>query len=186
MASKNKIIEMIGSIKTIYPYYAKEANVEILVHTWEALLGEYSDEIVGAAFFKALQTCKMPPTPADIIEKIDAMNAVNEASDEELWTEYVKALRNTGDEVYYLKYPKYGVDHRKNIQKIWDELPEKIKLYLGSKGELMRMAQSYTDEELKFEKTRFLKAMPTLKTKVDYIALAERNNLMIEERKDEK
>lgn len=183
MASKNKIIEMIGSIKTIYPYYAKDANVEVLVNTWTVLLKDYPDNIIEAAFFKALQTCKMPPTPADIIEKIDGMLAVNEASDEELWTEYVKALRTTGAEVYYLTYPKYGVDHRMNIQKIWDKLPEKIKLYLGSKGELMRMSQSYTDEELKFEKTRFLKAMPTLKTKVDYIALAEKQNLMIEEQK---
>ena len=185
MASKNKIIEMIGSIKTIYPYYAKDTNVEVLVNTWTILLGEYPDKVIEAAFFKALQTCKMPPTPADIIEKIDAMNAVNEASDEELWTEYVKALRKTGAEVYYLTYPKYGVDHRKNIQKIWDDLPEKIKMYVGSKGELMRMSTSYTDEELKFEKTRFLKAMPTLKTKVEYIALANNNNLMIEERKDD-
>lgn len=181
MASKNKIIEMIGSIKTIYPYYAKDANVEILVSTWTALLGEYPDNIIEAAFFKALQSCKMPPTPADIIEKIDAMNAVNEASDEELWAEFTKALRNTGAEVYYLQYPKFGVDHRKNIQKIWDQLPEKIKLYLGSKGELMRMSTSYTDDELKFEKNRFLKAMPELKTKVEYIAIAQKNNLMIEE-----
>ena len=185
MASKNKIIEMIGSIKTIYPYYAKDTNVEVLVNTWTVLLKDYPDNVVEAAFFKALQTCKMPPTPADIIEKIDSMLAVNEASDEELWTEYVKALRKTGAEVYYLTYPKFGVDHRMNIQKIWDSLPEKIKMYLGSKGELMRMSTSYTDEELKFEKTRFLKAMPTLKTKVEYIALANNNNLMIEERKDD-
>ena len=71
MASKNKIIEMIASIKTIYPYYAKDTDVEMLVQTWTVLLKDYSDQEIQAAFYKALQTCKMPPTPADIIEKID-------------------------------------------------------------------------------------------------------------------
>ncbi len=181
MASKNKIIEMIASIKTIYPYYAKDTDVEMLVKTWAVLLKDYSDQEIQAAFFKALQTCKMPPTPADIIEKIEAMHALNEASDEELWSELAKALRIVEAEVYYLKYPKFGVDHRQNIQNAWDNLSEKIKLYLGSKGELMRMASNYNDDELKFEKNRFLKAMPTLKTRAECMALAAKHNLMIGE-----
>lgn len=180
MATKNKIIEMIGSIKTIYPYYSKDANVEVLVKTWTVLLKDFPDNIVEAAFFKALQTCKVPPTPADIIENIEAILAVNEASDEELWAEYIKTLRNTRAEIFYIKYPKFGVDHRKNIQKMWDDLPEKIKMYIGTKGEMMRMAQNYTDEELKFEKPRFLKAMPSLKIKAEFMALVAHNNLMIE------
>lgn len=183
MASKNKIIEMIASIKTIYSYYAKDTDVENLVNTWGVLLKDFPDNVVEAAFYKCLQTCEKPPTPADVIKSINAMQAVNEASDEELWTEYTKALRSTAAEVYYLQYPKFGVDHRKNIQKIWDKLPEKIKLYLGSKGELMRMSTSYTDDELKFEKNRFLKVLPTLQTRVEYIGLAEKHNLMLEEKK---
>lgn len=181
MASKNKIIEMIASIKTIYPYYAKDTDVEMLVNTWTVLLKDYADNEIEAAFYKALQTCKMPPTPADIIEKIEAMNALNEATDEQLWSELTAALRIVEAEVYYLKYPKMNVDHRQNIQNAWDNLSEKIKLYLGSKGELMRLASNYTDDELKFEKNRFLKAMPTLKTRSGYMALAAKHNLLIEE-----
>ena len=180
MATKNKIIEMIGSIKTIYPYYAKETNVEILVKTWTVLLKDYADDVVEAAFFKCLQTCKMPPTPADVIEKIQGMLAVNDVSDEELWHEFTTALRKTATEVYYLTYPKFGVDHRQNIQNIWDGLNAKIRSYLGSKGELMRLSSTYSDEEVKFEKTRFLKTMPTLQNRMEYAALAEKNNLMIE------
>lgn len=180
MASKNKIIEMIASIKTIYPYYAKESDVEMLVNTWTVLLKAYDDNIVESSFFKCLQTCKMPPTPADVIEKIDALMSVNESSDEELWSEYTEALKKTASEYYYISYPKFGQDHRENIQKLWEGLSEKIRLFLGSKSELIRMAINHTDDELKFEKTRFLKAMPTLKTKQEFVALAESNNLMIE------
>lgn len=180
MASKNKIIEMIASIKTIYPYYAKESDVEMLVKTWTVLLKDYSDNIIETAFFKCLQTCKMPPTPADVIERIEALTEASELSDEELWSEYVTALKKTSDEYYYIKYPKFGQDHRANIQSIWNALPDKIKLFLGSEGELIRMATSYTDEELKFEKTRFLKVLPTLKARQEFVALAVKNNLLIE------
>ena len=180
MASKNKIIEMIAAIKTIYPYYAKETDVEMLVKTWSILLKDFPDNVVEAAFYKCLQTCKMPPTPADIIEKIEAIVSANETSDEELWTELTKALRIVEGELYYIQYPKPFVDHRKNIQNVWDNLSEKIKLYLGGKGELMRMARTYTDDELKYEKTRFLKAMPTIKTRTEYLVLVEKNNLLIE------
>jgi hypothetical protein len=41
VASKKKIIEMIASVKTIYPYYAKETDVPTLVNTWTLLLREY-------------------------------------------------------------------------------------------------------------------------------------------------
>ncbi len=180
MASKNKIIEMIASIKVIYPYYAAESDVERLVNTWYGLLKCYPDNVLEVAMFKCLQTCEKPPTPASVIKKIDALLAINDTSDEELWTEYIKALRNTETELYRLKYPIAGQDHRQNIDDIWNKLNDKIRLYLGSVSELKRMATNYTDDELKFEKTRFLKAMPDIKTKTEYKAIAESNNLMIE------
>lgn len=180
MASKNKIIETIACIKSIYPYFAKDTNVEVLVKTWALLLKDYSDQEIEAALFKALQTCETPPTPAHIIKIIESMHELNEASDEELWSELTKALRTVEMEVYRIKYPLLGVDHRQNIQQVWNKLSPKIRLYLGSVGELMRMASNYTDDELKFEKNRFLKAMPTLKTRTDYMALAAKHNLLIE------
>ncbi len=180
MASKNKIIEMIASIKTIYSYYAKDTDVEMLVNTWTLLLKDYPDNAVEAAFYKCLQVCKMPPTPADVIEKMDAMLNAAQPTDEQLWSEFVAALKKVEAEVYYLKYPKFGVDHRANIQNCWDNLDNKVKQYLGSKGELMRIATNYTDEELKFEKNRFLKAMTTLQARADHLALAQRHNLLIE------
>lgn len=97
MASQNKITEMIAAIKTIYPYYAKDANVSILVKTWMALLNDYPDDVVEAAFFQALKVCKMPPTPADIIEKIKEMQASLEPTIEELWDTYITQLKKDSD-----------------------------------------------------------------------------------------
>lgn len=50
MASKNKILEVIGAIKTIYPYYAKETNVELLVNMWQILFADYADKELEIAF----------------------------------------------------------------------------------------------------------------------------------------
>lgn len=166
MASQKKIIEMIGSVKTIYPYYAKDTDVQILVKTWTLLLKDYPDKAVDVAFFKCLQTCKMPPTPADVIEQLNSMIEATEATDEELWSEYTTALRKVEKQLGYLQYPLFGetkADTHKRIEAVWEELPERLKHYIGSKGELMRMARDYSSEDLKFERNRFFKQMPQMK-----------------------
>jgi hypothetical protein len=43
----------------------------------------------------------------------------------------------------------------------------------------MRIAE-YTDDELKFEKNRFMKTMPTIQKRQEYAELITGNNLMIE------
>lgn len=181
MASQNKIIEMIASIKTIYSYYAKDTDVQMLVKTWTVLLKDYPDEAVETAFYKCLQTCKMPPTPADVIEQLNSMLSANEPTDEELWSVYTQSLRKVAEQVYRIQYPLFNENPREKITEIWDNLPDKLKNYIGSKGELMRVSQTYTDEELKFEKTRFLKAMPTIKKRQEYKALAVSEQLKLKE-----
>ena len=183
MASQNKIIEMIGSVKTIYPYYARDLAdnmIETLVRTWGTLLKAYSDEVVEMAFYNCLQTCKMPPTPADIIEQIKSMNKALEPSDEELWTVYVNALRTTYDQMTRFGHTfvdstgiSQGEQARKKVDELWKGLPEKIKTYLGSKGELMRNAQTWSTAQDfgTYEKPRFMKAMPVMEKRQEYNAL---------------
>ena len=89
MASQEKIIEMIYSVRAVYPYYAKNNNemeTQALVKTWTMLLKDYPDKAVEAAFYKCLQTCKMPPTPADVIEVIKSLVSSKEPTGEELWS----------------------------------------------------------------------------------------------------
>lgn len=177
MASQNKIIEMIGAIKTIYSYYAKDTNVALLVNTWTRLLDGYDDAIVGAAFYKCLQVCKMPPTPADVIEQINALRKANEQTDEELWTIYNRALIATADQVARFEYTfidssgiSQGEQARRKVEEIWQSLPDKIKGYLASKGELMRNARenNFDASFSSWEKQRFMKAMPIMEKRKEY------------------
>lgn len=175
MASQNKITEIIAAIKTIYPYYAKEADVSVLVKLWISLLRDFPDEVVEVAFYKCLQTCKMPPTPADVLENIKALQEATEPTDEELWNVFTKALKETERQIYYFRFnaimpngKTQGDNARERVGELWEGLPEKVKQYIGGMGEFIRMAQTYDSDELKFEKTRFLKTMPIIKNRNEY------------------
>lgn len=173
MASQNKIIEIIAGIKTLYPYYAKDTNKQVLVKMWNALLQDYADDLVDKALYKCLQVCKMPPTPADIIEQIERMNKAVQISEYELWDIFRKALKETEKQMYYFQFTyvdesglSQGQRARNKVDKIWNDLPEELKTYIASKGEMMRLARNGSDEDLKFEKQRFLKTLPTLTQRI--------------------
>lgn len=169
MVSKEKIVEIIASIKTIYPYYAKDGNMKLTASVWERVLQNYNDEEVGAAFYSCLQSCKVPPTPADIIERINGARKALEPSNEQLWGVYYDALVRTLDLMAQFSYTfvesdgiSQGQKARNKVDKLYEGLPEKIKEYLGSKGELMRIARSINTQDASFEKARFLKTMPSV------------------------
>jgi hypothetical protein len=169
MVSKAKISEIIGAIRSIYPYYAKDVMIAVTANVWERVLQNYNDEEVSAAFYSCLQSCKVPPTPADIIERINRMKKALEPSNEMLWTVYYDALIRTLDLMAQFSYTfveddgvSQGQKARNKVEKLYEGLPNKIKDYLGSKGELMRIARSLDTQDASFEKARFLKTMPSV------------------------
>lgn len=183
MASINKITDIIAAIKVIYPYYAKDTDIKLLANTWNGLLKPYDDKAVELAMFQCLQTCKTPPTPADVIEQIKTMYKSLEPSDEDLWVTYEKALRETNRQMH--RFSEDFIDHtgisngqraRNKVEEIWQGLPDKIKGYLGSKGELMRNARDWNmnTDYCTFEKPRFMKSMPIMEKRQEY------NGLMLE------
>lgn len=183
MATTDKIIEIIGAIKTIFPYYSKDISdmqMDMLINTWKTLLKNYPDDVVEVGFYKSLQICKTPPTPADVIEQINALVEAYEPSNEELWGVYEKALRDTWQQMQMFSYTyidsmgiSQGQQARNKVEAIWAGLPEKIKLHIASKGELMRLAREYNfnDDFGTFEKQRFIKAMPIMKKRQEYSGL---------------
>ena len=179
MASKKKLIEMIMSIKAIYPYYAKDSDIELTVKTWNILLKNIPDDVTEIAFYKALQTCKMPPTPADVLEEVKGLQKAIEPSDEELWGQLVKTLDKVYDQWTLFPYDMIqpngktqGQNARDRVEKMWNELPYKIQQFVGSKGELIRMARC-SEDDLKFEKNRFLKSMPDIQRRKEYAELTD-------------
>ena len=179
MASQKLIMQMIAGFKNTYENFGKDADVKMLVDLWGLALKEFPDDITEQAFMKVLQNCKFSPKPADIVESIRALQRLNEPTDEELWSVFTKALRETDKQVYRISYPIPGIDPRDEIQRVWDNLPDKLQQYIGSKGELMRMS-NYGETELKFEKNQFMKTMPAIHTRQEY------SGLMLEDKSNDK
>lgn len=174
MASKKAIVELLGSIKTIYSYYGKDADLELLIDTWYSLLHNYSDEEVKQGTYLALRVCKYAPTPADIIEQIENFKQIEKPSEQELWGLYRKALKEVNYYSYRLNYNyidssgiSQGEQARTAIQAIWEGLPEELKIYLGDKGELMRSARELNEADMSYEKNRFTKTFPILQKRIE-------------------
>ena len=189
LASQKKIIECIASIKTIYSYYAKETDAKLLVQTWGLLLADYSDEVVERAFFTALKRCKVPPTPADVIEIINEAQKALEPSDEELWSIYHEALRKVLRQTAMFGYTyvdetglSQGEQARRKVTEIWNGLPEKIKNYLATEGELISRARELNFTEVSFEKARFFKTIPAVQKRQEHERLfltRDGNNMLM-------
>ena len=173
MASQKKIVEMITAIKTIYSYYAKDCDIELLVQTWGVLLRDYKDDVVDIAFYNAMQSCKVPPTPADIIERIKEMQKASDPTPESLWNELRAAIKETQKQMYYFRFNyidnsgiSQGERARKKVDDVWNALNEKLKSYLSSKEEMIAIARN-DEDDLKYEKSRFLKTLPIIEKRIE-------------------
>ena len=173
MASQKKIVEMITAIKTIYSYYAKDCDIELLVQTWGVLLRDYKDDVVDIAFYNAMQSCKVPPTPADIIERVKEMQKASDPTPESLWNELRAAIKETQKQMYYFRFNyidnsgiSQGDRARKKVDDVWDGLNEKLKSYLSSKEEMIAIARN-DEDNLKYEKSRFLKTLPIIEKRIE-------------------
>ena len=173
MANKKAIIKAFGAIKTIYPYFGKEANLELLLNTWAVLLEEYTEEEIDRGLFLALKNCKHAPVPADIIENIENLREEKRPFESELWALYQKALRET---LYYSHRLHYnyiddtgisqGEQARRKIEEIWQNLPQELKIFLGAKSELVAHARSLNYTDMSYERSRLSKNLPILYKRV--------------------
>lgn len=184
MASKKTIIKAIAAIKTVYNYFGKDADLDLLVDTWTAILEEYTDDEVDKGLFMALKRCKYAPVPADIIEQIETLRNKNKPSEIELWVQLQKALRKVLYYSYRLHYNyiddsgvSQGEQARLAIADVWHNLPDELKIYIGDETELVAAAKALNySEGLSYERNRFSKTYPIL------VKRAEANAAFLETR----
>ena len=186
MATKKNMAVMIATIKSIYPYYAKDTNIEVLAKTWLLLLQDYDDKIINNALILCMKECEMPPTPAHIIKKIEEMQP--KKTNTELWAEYVKVLRDVSrlqDNFEYTFVEDNGKTQGQNAKdkarEIFNSLPQELKIYVGSFGELLRKARDIDDVTLKYAEHNFMKIMPELRKEHEMRLLGEKSVDMLQE-----
>lgn len=185
MASKKKVIEMITLVKGQWGYFGKDVSAEVLVNFWGTMLKDIPDDICEIAFLNCMRKCHDAPAPADILDEVKGMVKSTEPSDEQLWSQLVKTLDKVYDQWTLFPYDMIqpngktqGQNARDRVEKMWNELPYQIQQFVGSKGELIRMARC-SEDDLKFEKNRFLKSMPDIQKRQEYTELLEGHNIDI-------
>lgn len=169
--TRKDIVSMIGIIKANYTYAYKDVDedtMRMMIETWFVSLSRYDKQVISVAFQKAIEGCKMPPTLADILQHIKEIKVATEPTDTELWEQLVRAANKTSDCIYYFQFnlveangKTQGDNARDRFNKLWDELPQILKDYCGNKHGLIDLSNS----DLSFEKGRFLKVLPTLKSR---------------------
>lgn len=174
--TKTDVISMIGIIKANYNYAYKNVTIEdlkMMQDTWFACLKKYQKEIVNHAFQKSLESCKVPPTIADIVEQVNLMVEATEPTVNELWAVYNDALKQayrlSNQLGYNARIDDSGLTQgevaRIKLNELFDGLPKVIKGYCVRLEELRETSKLNTDE-LQFEKSKFFNRIPFLKNQI--------------------
>lgn len=175
--TKTDIVKFLTKIRVnfenAYKCNTKEENI-LLVESWYDILSKYPKELCEKALNEALERATQGKAPrvGDIVECIRIMQNACQKDDNELWAE----LRNVLREVLHCTYRfqntyieedgiSQGDKARRRVAEIFDNLDPVLKDYCRDQRGLVELAQ-YTDEQISYERGRFLRFMPTVRERL--------------------
>lgn len=172
--NKSEIVKVITAIKIQCPEtlpYRNETEFDILVDMWYEILKEYPKEIVWQAVRNALKNTVYQKQNwiGAISQEIEKMQVAYEKDENELWGELSRVLREVNDCAYRLRFnfverngKTQGENARLRLVEIYENLSPELKSYVRNEGNLVEIA-SLTDEQLQYERGRFMRTIPQIK-----------------------
>ena len=172
--TKSEIIKIITAIKIQCPDalpIKDESESDFLVDMWFDCFKEYPKEVVWAAVRNALKNTVYQKQNwlGAISQEIDKMQVAYEKPKEELWVELTSVLHNVSSNVYAYKYTfreqngkTQGENAYERNKEIFNKLSPELKEYCRSLNGLEEIAD-YTEEQLSYERGRFMREMPILR-----------------------
>lgn len=174
--TKQDVVSMVGVIKANYDNAFRNSTKETLlamVEQWYKSLVVYDKEIVGVALQRVLEECEYTPNLAHIMKQIKIIKEATEPTDAEYWVQLTDTLRRVARCVYRFRFNAIeengltqGENAKNEVKRIWEQLPQILKDYCGSENGLINLSKMDQDE-MTFEKGRFIKMLPTLKTRIE-------------------
>jgi len=171
--TKVEVAKMIRTIRSIYPNYNNNMSkdeAEIVADVWLYGLKEYPKAVIIQAFYNMIKTCKSTPTFAHLIEQIELIQDAGASSSFELEKQLKTAIseatrlfgmfNNTG--VDYGETKSQAEIARENLNTLFENLHPVIKAYAVNVNGLLELG----DNDWKFERNRFLEAIPYLKSRI--------------------
>lgn len=142
---------------------------EMLLASWYAILKDYPKEIVDRAVINAIKNAEYAPRIGSIVKEIERMQVAYEKTDIELWTELTGVLREVHRNYYAFRFnamdsngKTQGDNARDNVERIFNSLSPELREYCRTQRGLIEIAE-YTNEQLSYERGRFMKTIPTIK-----------------------
>lgn len=172
--TKSEIVKIITAIKVQCPEalpYRNETEFDILVDMWHEMLKEYPQEVVWQAVRNALKNTVYQKQNwiGAICQEIEKMQVAYEKAPEELWAELTGVLYEVSSCAYKFRFnfierngKTQGENARLRVKEIYNNLSPEIKDYVRNEYTLIELAD-LTDNQLNFEKGRFLKTIPQIK-----------------------
>ena len=145
----NEMLAILGVIREAYPRYYADKNADDISSTvklWHEMLLEYPAKLVSYAVKNLIKSSPYPPTVADVIRQIDAVQNVNQDSYAELW----EAIYNAACDSAYHAGERFA------------ELPQICQEFVGSPRQLQDLGQMSTSELQTVTRSVFLKQAPIL------------------------
>lgn len=176
---KINIVEYIAWINLQFPntyQFLSDKEREMFVDLWYEGLKEYPKEVCDAAVKQTILNAEFAPKIATVRKHVQALFETQDDGDGELWNKLLEGLESIRHSVPYTteKYNQF-VDEStgmtaackamKKIAGAYDALNSKTREYLGGVRAFMDLSQ-LSDEELTYEKGRFLKALPTVAQRI--------------------
>ena len=176
--NKTDIIKFLTKIRVnfenAYKCNTKEENI-LLVESWYDILHKYPKEVCEIAVNEALEhaTQGRAPRIGDIVSRIKNIQNAYDKEDTELWAELTINFHEVRQCAYSFRFTfvdgKDGLTQGERaslrVKEIFNNLDPLLKEYCRNSSGLVELAQ-YTDEQLSFERGRFMKVMPTIKARL--------------------
>lgn len=176
---KVHIVEYIALINLQFPnayQFATERDRELFINLWFEGLKDYPKELCDLAVKNAILKAEFAPKIATVIRDAEALVETQSSSDGELWNELIDALSEIRRELPYASERYDTVIHddtglttagetRQLISRIFNGLGGSLKEYCGGIRGFMELAK-IPEEDLQFEKGRFLKQLPIIKERI--------------------
>jgi hypothetical protein len=147
-------------------------HIKLQADIWLEILGRYDKDLAMKAFYDVCKTEKYRITPAHIVERIEKIENAFRKSEQEIWAKFRKILKRVNNCVYKLKFTAVegngktqGENAQEELQRLYEGLSPELKRYCGNISGLKDLSQ-LDDEELEFEKARFLKHIGKIKESV--------------------
>lgn len=174
--TRRDIIKALSIIRITYPNaYPTQTDEDesMLIEVWYEMFVEYPREIFFAALKKAMATSEFFPKPATITKAINDMQEAYEKDEHDLWEELTGTFREVLKCAGMLHYTfidgddglSQGEKARRRLVQIYNALDPALKDYCRNTGALIELAR-YTDEQLSYERGRFMRTMPIVRERV--------------------